>query len=331
MEQLTEQETSPIPPAIMGFALASTYAVIEFHLERGVDSYSSEGNVTVQVPAEDQGIKEILLESYLVGWPWIVAQERVDSFASRTWAPSSPLVGYINRVCDAAVVGQGEQSHYKAIAPGKKDRSSLRMAIIPPAQEGLWMFGLCRTGAVDEQAQRDLGRLAIMMAGDWSEAHTRGELTRGIHRYIGTALAFTYNKLARSESVTGGWKGKPSRKEWYSEAVNSLSALRGLTSDWNGYGAEAPNKEALEAASLTLEQLEAMDLQPSRILPSAAGGVSICFFRPKKYAELEYYNTGETVSIIKNTKTNWRDVWEVDSPVEAIRKIKTFLEGTTQK
>lgn len=118
MEQLAEQETRPIPPAVMGFALASTYAEIEFHLERGVDPYSSQGNVTVQVPTEDQGLKEILLESYLVGWPWVVAQEQVANSVSGTWAPSSPLVGYINSVSDIAVIGQGEHSHCTAILPG---------------------------------------------------------------------------------------------------------------------------------------------------------------------------------------------------------------------
>lgn len=194
------------------------------------------------------------------------------------------------------------------------------MAIVSPTQEGLLTFGLPRTGEVDEQAQHDLRRLAIFMAGDWSEAHTRGDLTRGIHRYIGSVLAGTCNTIARSESVA---------VEWYSEAVKRLGSLRELASNWNGYGAEAPNEVALEAATLILTELGMVNLQPSRILPSAAGGVSICFFQSKKYAELECYNTGESVAIIKNTKTNWRDVWEVDSPVDAVRKIKNFLDGIT--
>ena len=98
MEQLIEQETSSIHPSIMGFALASTYAEIEFNLEESSGSSSALESITVEVPPKDYSVQEILLESYLIGWPWVIAQQPEHSFGSGTWALSSLLSGYINRV-----------------------------------------------------------------------------------------------------------------------------------------------------------------------------------------------------------------------------------------
>ena len=124
---------------------------------------------------------------------------------------------------------------------------------------------------------------------------------------------------------------EPVDNRWLPDAIEKLDELGKLNANWDGHGAEAPNSLAIMEARKVLYDLEKIDFEPSRILPSAVGGVSLCFFKPKKYGEIECYNTGESIAIIKDTRTNWRSIWEVDSVAESVVKVRNYLLGFTTK
>jgi hypothetical protein len=137
--------------------------------------------------------------------------------------------------------------------------------------------------------------------------------------------SWTVNYLLQHPHDQGGSKQQQDN-DWYARAVDKLEKLSALPENWNSYGGHAPNQVAITTAKLFLGELNSQNLEPSRILASAANGVSLCFFRPKKYAEIECYNTGESVAIIKNTTNNWREIWETQSIESSVGKIQDFLE-----
>jgi hypothetical protein len=131
-----------------------------------------------------------------------------------------------------------------------------------------------------------------------------------------------------------GDHGVPKQQEendWYARAADKLQKLSVLPENWNSYGAHAPNQVAITSAKQFLGELNSRNLEPSRIVASAANGVSLCFFRPQKYAEIECYNTGESVAIIKDTSSNWRDIWEIESIQSSVGRIQDFLETGARK
>jgi hypothetical protein len=107
------------------------------------------------------------------------------------------------------------------------------------------------------------------------------------------------------------------------EAVDDM---RSLHADWNGYGSEAPSDFARDIAKQIL--LSATGLEPSRVVPSAQGGVGICFSHKGKYGDIECLNTGEILATTSDG-TNIPEVWEV-KPSEskgALERIGHFINS----
>lgn len=77
---------------------------------------------------------------------------------------------------------------------------------------------------------------------------------------------------------------------------SQLAGLADLGDDWNGYGAAAPNKNALSLADRMLTVLNELDLLPSRIVASADGGVSLVFLIPGGYVDIECFNEGDILA-----------------------------------
>jgi|SRR5579864_249961 len=76
-----------------------------------------------------------------------------------------------------------------------------------------------------------------------------------------------------------------------------LHALSELHSNWDSYGAPAPNEQALENAARILEHLNAFDLTWTRIVPSAEGGIGFCFTKDDRYADIESSNEGDIIGV----------------------------------
>jgi hypothetical protein len=81
------------------------------------------------------------------------------------------------------------------------------------------------------------------------------------------------------------------------EFENRLSRLAGLRGNWDTYGSEAPSPEALAAAAAIGEAFINFGLIPDAVSPSAEGGVAICFVRNQKYADIECFNSGDTLAV----------------------------------
>jgi hypothetical protein len=82
-------------------------------------------------------------------------------------------------------------------------------------------------------------------------------------------------------------------KARFAEARQRLRATASVDRGWDTYGAEAPNDTARTLAAKILDALEADSLPPSRVMPSAEGGIAISFVEGENRAEIEIYNTGE--------------------------------------
>lgn len=107
---------------------------------------------------------------------------------------------------------------------------------------------------------------------------------------------------------------------------DKLTALSQLSTDWDSYGAEAPNGRATYGASLVLSEMSYLDLAPASILPSVEGGIGITFRRNGKYADIECFNTG-SIFAIQSDGNDLLSAWKV-SPGEireALTKIRDYL------
>ena len=81
------------------------------------------------------------------------------------------------------------------------------------------------------------------------------------------------------------------------EAQQKVLNLSALKEGWDSYEAPPPNRAAIRKALHILNLLDGPDLLNVRILPSAEGGVGICFVRGDRYADLECSNDGEVFGI----------------------------------
>jgi len=107
-----------------------------------------------------------------------------------------------------------------------------------------------------------------------------------------------------------------------------LSAVAAVSQDWDTFGSEAPNRDAVLAAGNILKSLIRSDVVPDAILPSAEGGVAICFVRGNRYADIECLNSGEILAVT-STRHERPYVWNLDQDSiatdSAARAISTYL------
>jgi hypothetical protein len=330
MEQLAEEfGTRPIPGNVVDFAVASAYAEITSGFSAEATFRTSQGDLTLKVVSPEERGQELLWESYVFGWPWIITD--VGQFESTSMGQvfSSPLVGSLTHFGNTTLYEYASQA---CPTVGAIDiwNSPLRM-LLTPSIEPVLLLGLRPKIKIAKNAELAIRRTGMALATEWSEALINKEVTRGIFGYTGRTISFENYQQVSVEFIDYAEATGNGNAGWYVNAIRELDQLAKLSSDWNGYGAEAPNITALSQGRLVLDELNKISLKPDRILPSAVGGVSLCFFGSKKYGEVECYNTGETVAIIKNTSTNWRSIWEVVSMSEAVKRIDEFLRGRIDK
>lgn len=101
-------------------------------------------------------------------------------------------------------------------------------------------------------------------------------------------------------------------KARFAEARERLNTMVYLEHGWDTYGAESPNDVALSLAAKILEALEEESLPPTRLMPSAEGGVAISFVEGNNRAEIEIYNTGEVAAATYSGHSE-PAVWELDN------------------
>lgn len=108
----------------------------------------------------------------------------------------------------------------------------------------------------------------------------------------------------------------------------SLEALLKIEADWNGYGSEPPNALAIALAKQAVLSGAKFNLIPDRAVASTSGGAGICFYARDRYADLEFFNTGEIVAMTSDGR-NPPDVWELtpDKIDLALTTIREYLSA----
>jgi hypothetical protein len=104
----------------------------------------------------------------------------------------------------------------------------------------------------------------------------------------------------------------------FAEARQRLSTTVSLERDWDTYGAESPNDLARNLAASVLDVLEEASLPPTRLTPSAEGGIAMSFVAGDNRGEIEIYNTGEIVAATYAGQTE-PTVWELKDTDVALK------------
>jgi hypothetical protein len=92
---------------------------------------------------------------------------------------------------------------------------------------------------------------------------------------------------SRSVDVSGPWQ------KWFAK----LESLHELKPGWNGYTAPVPSDTALQTASIFLAELQAQGFEPTRLAPSAMGGVAITRRQGDRKGFVEFYNDGTVYAL----------------------------------
>jgi len=98
----------------------------------------------------------------------------------------------------------------------------------------------------------------------------------------------------------------------YSSLRDQLAVLRSLRPGWDSYRAPAPNAASIELAQDGLQTLRDLNAKPSAVLPSADGGVGICFMEADRYAHVEFLNNGHVHGLMYGGGKN-AESWELES------------------
>jgi hypothetical protein len=103
----------------------------------------------------------------------------------------------------------------------------------------------------------------------------------------------------------------------FAAAESQLERLAHVNSGWDSYGAEPPNVAARNSAARILSFLKDAGVVPTKIVPSAEGGVAICFVSGSRYADIECLNAGEILAVTYRGKED-PNVWETANAREEV-------------
>jgi hypothetical protein len=95
-----------------------------------------------------------------------------------------------------------------------------------------------------------------------------------------------------------------------------MNQLASLQANWDTFGTERPSQEAIASAAAIAESFISFGLVPDAIVPSAEGGVAVCFLRNQKYVDIECLNSGEVLAVRYSSCDNPR-AWDVRSDIVA--------------
>jgi hypothetical protein len=70
-----------------------------------------------------------------------------------------------------------------------------------------------------------------------------------------------------------------------------------LKSNWGSYGAPSPNRDAFSNALRILKLVNPADLDALTVVPSAEGGIALCFKAGDRYADIEALNDGSILGV----------------------------------
>lgn len=84
---------------------------------------------------------------------------------------------------------------------------------------------------------------------------------------------------------------------WLDQAKARIESFEWLAPGWDGENAQPPNAPARFQAVQALSTLHNLAFAPDAIAPSVEDGVSFAWSRGDRYANIEFFNTGEIVTV----------------------------------
>ena len=85
--------------------------------------------------------------------------------------------------------------------------------------------------------------------------------------------------------------------------MEKLHGMKSLAPGWNGYSAPPPSETAISTARSFLSSLEREHFEPTRVAPSAVGGVGITHEKKKRRAYVEFFNGGEVCVLFSDNES----------------------------
>lgn len=145
--------------------------------------------------------------------------------------------------------------------------------------------------------------------------------------------AFSVTTKQARNSIISGWE-TVEKDLFLSPAISQLDALlravkalQELQSDWDSYGAPPPNAASLRLADSALRRAFATKNLPDSVIPSAEGGVALCWDRGDRHAYLEFDNGGGAVAVSycgmidpQIIEMPGEDTAAIDAQIETIRR-----------
>jgi hypothetical protein len=116
-------------------------------------------------------------------------------------------------------------------------------------------------------------------------------------------------------------------EEWYKK----IESCKALQEGWNGYTAPVPSERAITLAKRFLDAMQSANLLPTRVGPSAMGGIAVTRKVGMRKVLVECYNDGGVFALLSDRRTDDLPVEEVkDDPgsfAALITKMREFLDG----
>ena len=88
------------------------------------------------------------------------------------------------------------------------------------------------------------------------------------------------------------------------EWVMKIASMTQLKAGWNGYHAPPPSAKAIGMAENFLDLLLGIDIKPSRLAPSAVGGVGITRRKNDRRVYVEFFNNGRIFALFSDGVTD---------------------------
>src|SRR5262249_55611390 len=105
-----------------------------------------------------------------------------------------------------------------------------------------------------------------------------------------------------------------------------FSRLGELREGWNGYAAPAPSETAVLAAKRFVDLLLREDYEPSRLAPSAVGGVGVTHRHGGKSVYVEVYNDGRVLALFSDDVTE-PVIKRIEPDVQSFRELIVGMRG----
>jgi hypothetical protein len=114
----------------------------------------------------------------------------------------------------------------------------------------------------------------------------------------------------------------------YRQLRGALTTYSKLSDDWNSYGAEKPSAQTINLTLRLLNKLHYELFLPTRVIPSAEGGVATYFKADDRVSYLEYRNSGEVILAMydQHSEPDIRELTENDADESrAIALIREYI------